>query len=312
MGRRRDKKKKVRTGTKMDPAWAWTRMHEVDQRAHPRYIPESPDLAFARRAIGTALTNAKTKRAVDIGAGSGEITSELHRTGGNVTLVDFAKVQTLPHKMPVESFRASAEKLPGEWTGKFGVALTAYSFDYTNKEKAVAEVKRVLERNGRLVAMLHHPNSAYLESLKLTREGTKKIIQILTDVKNSRIKNYEQFLEAVQKEIPPMTARMLKMEDTFRIMQKYFKFRREFKTGIPQERNWLRERLEKNIQLQKTVYGAFKPLFEKSGAIFPNEAAVRQFFESHGFRVRYLKTLKFKEGPHKGETLCYALYAQKI
>ncbi len=88
------------------------------------------------------------------------------------------------------------------------------------------------------------------------------------------------------------------------LLDSYFKGKKKDRAFYSQEKVWDRK-LRENIERIKVQETSFKPL--RQGNLFPNEAAVREFFEGNGFKVRFLKTLK------KGDDIyCYAVYAQKI
>ncbi len=307
--KRRDKRKKAKpmsgkAGPKM--GLAWTRLWAKSQGGHPNYGLDNPSLAFARRAVGMALSASKNKRLVDIGAGRGEITSPILRVGGHVTLVDPAKVSALSQKMPFERITAYAEKLPREWTGKFGTALLAYSLSYArkNKRQALAEVRRVLDDNGRLIALIHHPKSIYLRDSKLGEQVGKATLRLLEGVRRKRIKTYKAAVKELGKIAEMTGASQTNIELVNRFLHSYFEGKKsDMKAGI-RAKFW-DQKIKENIERVKIQEASFGPLHEP-GNLFPNKGAVRGFFENNGFRVRFLRELK------KGDDIyCYAVYAQK-
>ncbi len=200
-GRRdRRKRQKARTASSTPKiGFAWTRVWAKSPSGHPKYLPDSPDIKFARRAIGMALTASRNKRMVDLGAGRGEVTSTVSRTGGQVTLLDPAKVPAMQQRMHFERAHAYIEKLPREWTGKFGVTSMNYSLVYTkDKRKAISEIRRVLDEGGKLVATIHHPESIYVKGSKVRDQYNKFMIQLLEDTRRKRIKTYAQACQVME------------------------------------------------------------------------------------------------------------------
>lgn len=298
-------------------AASWSRAHKLNPYGFPRYKPKSPDLVFARRAVGMALTNVRTQRIIDIGGGRGFITSGMNRPKASVTLVDFAEAVPLRQHMRVESVIAAGERLPREWTGKFGVALFAYSLSYMGKEKAIAEAKRVLEKGGRAVALLHHPQSFYMKSLRFSGMRLNAMLALLKKLRNNKIKSYEsfcqQFLQAVRRAETQTKEKAL--NDFQRMEGKILDLVKTYFEGIedaaPQEKEAWGRLLDENIDNLTSQKATFRPLLERPDAMFRNQAAVRDFFESQGFRIRYLKILESEFGDYGTYPVCYAVYMEK-
>ncbi len=305
---RRDKRKKQNTKTDSSVpkmGFAWTHVWTKSPSGHPKYLPDSPDIKFARRAIEMALTASRNKRMVDLGAGRGEVTSTVSRTGGHVTLLDPAKVPAMRQRMSSERAHAYIEKLPKEWTGKFGVASMNYSLVYTkDKEMAISEIRRILDEGGKLVATIHHPESTYVKGSKVREQYNKIMIQLLEDTRRKRIKTYAQACQVMEMAAKMPFAGQGTLDAVNMLLDSYFKGKKRSQAFHSQKKVW-DQKLGENIERIKVQETSFKPL--RKGNLFPNEAAVREFFEGNGFKVRLLKTLK------KGNDIyCYAIYAQKI
>lgn len=108
------------------------------------------------------------KRVLDVGCGNGYVLSKYAKEGAEVCGIDITETGIDLCRKRFEilglkgDFRvANAEELPFENETFDCVCSMGVLHHIPNTEKAVAEILRVLRRNGRLIVMFYHRNSAW-------------------------------------------------------------------------------------------------------------------------------------------------------
>jgi SAM-dependent methyltransferase len=122
---------------------------------YARYRPGYPPSFYQRiTALGIGLSG---QRVLDLGTGTGNVARALARLGCTVTGVDISTEQIAEARRLAAEEGLQAEFLvrPAEETAlpdhSFNVVTAAQSFHYFDRNRAVAEVKRLLAYGGRFV-----------------------------------------------------------------------------------------------------------------------------------------------------------------
>jgi SAM-dependent methyltransferase len=124
--------------------------------AYERGRPGYPDDAV--RAIADHLDLAPGRRVLDLAAGTGKLTERLVLTGATVVAVEpvDAMRATLTAKLPtVEALPGTAEAIPLPDSSVDG-ATVAQAFHWFDRERALAELHRVLRPGGGLALVWNH------------------------------------------------------------------------------------------------------------------------------------------------------------
>jgi len=102
--------------------------------------------------------NLKDKDVIlEIGCNSGDLCAELRRAGFNAIGLDLA-----PAEMNADGrfVRGSIERMPLK-SGSVRLLLDSFTLCYTDMERSVDEIRRVLAPGGAAFFMLHHPDKVY-------------------------------------------------------------------------------------------------------------------------------------------------------
>jgi demethylmenaquinone methyltransferase/2-methoxy-6-polyprenyl-1,4-benzoquinol methylase len=107
------------------------------------------DSRWRRRAVAD-LRLAPGSMVLDIAAGTGDFTRELRRQGHRAVATDLSYNMLHTARNVAERVQADASRLPFRWAG-FDGATCGYALrNFTDLEKSVAEMARVLRPGGRL------------------------------------------------------------------------------------------------------------------------------------------------------------------
>lgn len=129
----------------------WSRTSE-DYARHRRGYP--PSFYHRLHALGVGVEG---QRVLDLGTGTGLVARELARRGCKVVGVDVAEgqIEQARRLAADEGLDATFHVRPaedtGQPTGAFDVITSSQSWHYFDRDRAVAEVKRLLAHDGRLV-----------------------------------------------------------------------------------------------------------------------------------------------------------------
>ena len=104
--------------------------------------------------ISNELAGLEKRKIIDVGGGDGTLWDKLPHLKPAVTIVDIAQYKTWSGKRIV----ADTEKLPLR-SGAIDSVVSTFGLDYSNKVSALAEIRRVLKGGGKLVLLMHHPDS---------------------------------------------------------------------------------------------------------------------------------------------------------
>jgi demethylmenaquinone methyltransferase / 2-methoxy-6-polyprenyl-1,4-benzoquinol methylase len=107
------------------------------------------DSRWRRRAVAD-LRLAPGSVVLDIAAGTGDFTRELRRQGHRAVATDLSFNMLRTARNVAERVQADASRLPFRWAG-FDGATCGYALrNFTNLEKSLAEMARVMRPGGRL------------------------------------------------------------------------------------------------------------------------------------------------------------------
>lgn len=142
-----------------DPATAFGAAAEIYERSRPAYPAEALDW----------LLPAGRPRVVDLGAGTGKLTRQIHARGLPVTAVDPSAdmLAQLRRAVPgVPALLGTAEQLPLP-DGSADAILTAQAWHWVDPARAVPEAARVLTPGGTLglIWNLRDDNTAWISRL---------------------------------------------------------------------------------------------------------------------------------------------------
>ncbi len=105
--------------------------------------------------IGTDLPSGRTRRALDIGCGTGLSTVPLHAIAERVIGIDSSTAMLRVAASGAVYVRGAAEALPFE-SSVFGLVTMACTFHWCEPEALLRETRRVLEPKGVLAVYDHH------------------------------------------------------------------------------------------------------------------------------------------------------------
>lgn len=152
------------------------RIAEMFDRVSPRYdrlnrvLSFGTDRSWRRRAVALARLDA-SQRAVDVGAGTGDLTFALARAsapGARVVAADLSKgmLDVARRRGPLLAVIANAESLPFADTSLDRVITGFTVRNVGDLPRALREFRRVLRPGGRAVILeLSHPRGALLPAL---------------------------------------------------------------------------------------------------------------------------------------------------
>jgi len=152
------------------------RIAEMFDRVSPRYdrlnrvLSFGTDRSWRRRAVALARLDA-SQRAVDVGAGTGDLTFALARASGRgarVVAADLSKgmLDVARRRGPVLAVIANAESLPFADTSLDRVITGFTVRNVGDLPRALREFRRVLRPGGRAVILeLSHPRGPFFPAL---------------------------------------------------------------------------------------------------------------------------------------------------
>ena len=144
--------------------------HEWDQLAYIRrdQIASGKDLSFRYvllPAIRELLKGCSLKRVLDLGCGTGYLSSELAAISGEVTAVDVSSRsieiarEACADSLNASFFLGSAEEFADQWSGpSFNTAVANMTLmDCLDLDSFILAVSRMITTDGCLVATITHP-----------------------------------------------------------------------------------------------------------------------------------------------------------
>ena len=134
----------------VEPARSFDLVADAYDRGRPSYPDEAVDwLLRGTRQAGDATD------VVELGAGTGQLTTHLERRGCSVTATDpsVAMLQRLVRRAARSTAAAgTAEQIPAR-TGSADLVVAAQAFHWFDSERVLHEVARVLRRGGRFAVI---------------------------------------------------------------------------------------------------------------------------------------------------------------
>jgi len=148
-----------------------------DRWSHVWNLARYTNQTIYRTAL--ALLDVRHQTVLDVGCGTGLMSATLARTGRRVTAVDLsaAMIATARRRygLAADFIEADAEDLPFD-DDAFDAVVNLISFHhYPDPGRAVAEFRRVLRRDGRLVLIAFDRRSRYIQLAQRVNGWTKRI-----------------------------------------------------------------------------------------------------------------------------------------
>lgn len=299
------------------------------KREH-RFMPYESVPAFVD-FVRKNVNGRRTDRILDVGGGTGQLWRHISKARDRVFVTDFA----FPEKTRAQGTQArvksklsfgDAQALP--FGGKkFKHVLSTFAFDYfPDKEKALAEFKRVLSDDGKLVLVLHHPNSQPVNEAKTALPCLTAIRRFFEELKDRKIDNeaMKQADEVMLKTWPGTWAALMTADELS--LQAYRRMMRELGFGygtIPEHvtaakllafqlqrgytgNDW-RETVEYRVKQLKAEEQLRRALTDDKN-VFRSKRDIKNLLTQNGFNVSSIKVIS--GGRSKKNMKAYAVVAR--
>jgi ubiquinone/menaquinone biosynthesis C-methylase UbiE len=148
-----------------------------DRWSHVWNLARYTNQAIYRTAL--ELLDARHHTVLDVGCGTGLMTAKLARSGRRVAAVDLSAAMIARARcrygLAADFIEADAEDLPFD-DDAFDAVVNLISFHhYPDPQRAVAEFRRVLRRDGRLVLIAFDRGSRYIALAQRMNAWTKRV-----------------------------------------------------------------------------------------------------------------------------------------
>jgi len=275
---------------------------------------------IAQYVVGAIQNIQKKKITVcDIGSAKGWMAAKISKLIPQAEVItvdaaDLVPIQYLPKLKPgYRHARALAEKLP--FLSKSVDALVSnFTLEYTNREAFMQEMRRTLKDDGKAILVLHHPKSGFVRVAEAEAMDSKRTIalykQLFLYCKTSDPKHYDMGIEIVES---------MKAIDR----EPFYAGLAAAKRGEPEFRELVLNKTSYAIEEERQKYLQTNYLIRNKRKLFRDERHARAYFESHGFEVELVRTIKspkqYLEGrgyrvitaAEKGEPLGYFVVLKK-
>jgi len=296
--RERRRKNRERELRAWEYNWEMKDVESTSRAFHVEFVP------LLVNGIKPFIKPSSRPRVIDIGAGNAELSGKIsERLPVRMRTVDAAAKEASGAKDPAvraRHIRAPAEKLPYP-DGTFQVAMSVHTLIYTNRTKAVQEMKRVLKKGGGAVLIVHHPNSTIMRLADAMVAQSEGFMEYLRAAKafcelGDDAPNTQRGRELAEKALAALGSNNCEAVKDRRHL---------FRLRIMREPAFRREFLEEGripemIETEKGIVSAYKHLVQNRHKMFQSPEEATRFFSSNGFRVRKVEVVRQSRGIEVG------------
>lgn len=272
---------------------SWQGMHDIGVFS-PVYKEDNQDVHHARRLLANGVS--APTRILDIGAGRGRITAGLDNPLIQVVSLEPTTLRADRHKARQANVRAIAEEMPFK-AGSFDKVIVSYALEYADRNRAVAEIKRVLKPGGKAVLLLHKKGSIYQRSIEMNVRSNAGVIEILTKLKSGRYRKFAEILRDATKTGVSENPEFPKIRE----------FLREYFEGLRGNNRAMLPNIEDAIRKMRILAKPFQEMVLKGKQLFANESEIRGYFGNSGLNVEEVKVIERPGEWHFG----YAVLLEK-
>lgn len=239
-------------------------------------------VTFILRNMYGGLERGRICNVADIGSGCGVIAEQVVKyiESINMYTLDAAELPCwfYNEKKPYFHIRAMVEEVPFR-DESIDVAILSFILAYTDKDKVVQELKRILRPGGRAILVLHHPESTIVSAAKEAVNDVGLLIELCKEVKEyclGQISYSDISWESIEKNL---------RSSDFKNMISGFRELADYVISDLTDSGEVLEALNRKIDEYTSFVHCLFPLVRTPTRLFRNFDDIRQFFTRYHFYV---------------------------